>query len=48
VGAWIDNDDNLMLLCINHHRGAMGVHTASASDYGSTFYIRNLIKSMEG
>lgn len=43
VGAWIDNDENLTLLCRNHHRGPMGVHTASASDYGSTFYIRNLI-----
>lgn len=48
IGAWIDNDDNLTLLCRNHHRGAMGVHTASASDYGSTFYIRNLIRANSG
>lgn len=44
VGAWIDGDANLILLCVNHHRGPMGVHVASYSDYGSTFYIRNLIK----
>jgi hypothetical protein len=45
VGAWIDSDANLLLLCQNHHRGAMGVHVASASDFGSTFYIRNLIRT---
>jgi hypothetical protein len=43
AGAWIDSDQNLTLLCSFHHRGAMGVHCASASDYGSAYYIRNLI-----
>lgn len=43
IGAWIDSDSNLILLCVNHHRGPMGVHVASASDYGSSYYIRNLI-----
>lgn len=43
VGAWIDSDPNLTLLCQAHHRGPGGVHTASASDYGSEFYVRNLI-----
>lgn len=43
IGKWIDNDDNLMLYCANHHRGAMGVHTASFSDFGSTYYVRGLI-----
>ena len=43
VGAWIDGDVNLTLLCVNHHRSPMGVHTASYSDFGSEFYIRNLI-----
>lgn len=47
VGKWIDNDDNLILLCANHHRGAMGVHTASASDYTGTFYVRNLIREQK-
>lgn len=45
IGKWIDGPNNLILLCVNHHRGPMGVHVASYSDYGSTFYIRSLIKS---
>lgn len=45
VGAWIDSDANLILLCVNHHRGPMGVHTASASDFSSEFYVRNLIST---
>lgn len=44
IGAWIDSDPNLTLLCRNHHRGPGGVHNASASDYGASFYIRNLIR----
>lgn len=44
VGAWIDGDDNLTLLCRVHHRSAAGVHTASASDYASAFYVRGLIR----
>jgi hypothetical protein len=43
VGKWIDNAENLMLLCRNHHRGHMGVHVASASDFGAEAFIRNLI-----
>ena len=43
VGAWLDGDQNLCLLCVNHHRGPMGIHTASYSDFGAEFYIRNLI-----
>lgn len=43
IGAWIDSDANLTLLCVNHHRGPMGVHTASYSDFGSEFYVRSLI-----
>lgn len=43
VGAWIDSDQNLMLLCINHHRSHPGVHSATYSDFGSEFYVRNLI-----
>lgn len=44
AGEWIDSDKNLILLCTFHHRGPMGVHCASYSDYGSTYYIRNLIE----
>ena len=43
VGAWIDSDANLTLYCVAHHRGPGGVHTASASDFSSEFYVRDLI-----
>lgn len=43
VGAWIDSDANLTLLCVNHHRGPGGVHSASYSDFGSEYYVRDLI-----
>ncbi len=43
IGAWIDSDANLTLLCRSHHRGPGGVHTASASDFGSEYYVRDLI-----
>jgi hypothetical protein len=43
VGAWIDGDANLTLLCTAHHRGPGGVHVASFSDFGSEYYIRDLI-----
>lgn len=46
VGAWIDSDANLTLLCVAHHRGAGGVHTASYSDFGSEFYVRDLISKV--
>lgn len=45
VGAWIDSDANLMLLCANHHRGVGGIHNATYSDFSATYYIRNLIGS---
>ena len=45
AGAWIDSDANLTLLCSFHHRGPMGVHCASYSDFGSEFFIRNLIET---
>lgn len=43
VGAWVESGANLMLLCRRHHRSADGVHVASYADFGSTFYIRNLL-----
>ena len=45
AGAWIDSDKNLALYCRSHHRGPMGVHCASASDFGSEAYVRNLIQA---
>lgn len=47
VGAWIDSDANLTLLCVVHHRSAAGVHTASFSDFGSEYYVRDLIRKPE-
>ena len=44
AGTWIDSDKNLTLLCSYHHRGPMGVHVASSSDFTSEGYVRNLIK----
>jgi hypothetical protein len=43
VGKWVESAVNLMLLCRAHHRGHMGVHVASASDFVSTYYVHNLI-----
>jgi hypothetical protein len=43
VGKWVESAANLMLLCVFHHRGHAGVHTASASDYEAASYVRRLI-----
>lgn len=43
VGKWIDNADNLCLLCRWHHRGHGGVHILSASDYEAYKFIEGLI-----
>jgi len=43
VGAWVESAANLIWLCAWHHRGAGGVHNASASDYEAEHYVRNLI-----
>ncbi|MDA8329800.1 MAG: hypothetical protein M0027_01050 [Candidatus Dormibacteraeota bacterium] len=43
VGAWVESAANLVWLCAWHHRGAAGVHNASASDYEAERYIRDLI-----
>jgi hypothetical protein len=46
VGAWVESASNLLWLCEFHHRGAGGVHTASASDYEAEKYVRSLISSI--
>lgn len=43
VGAWVESAQNLLWLCMFHHRGHGGVHVASASDYEAEKYIRGLI-----
>jgi len=47
VGAWIDGDQNLTLLCRNHHRGPGGIHNASFSDFTAEFYVAHLIKKAD-
>jgi hypothetical protein len=43
VGAWVESADNLVVLCVFHHRGAGGAHTVSASDYEAERYVRGLL-----
>ncbi len=43
VGAWVESARNLMLLCVQHHRGGAGVHVASASDWTAYAYVRGLL-----
>lgn len=45
VGAWVESGANLEWLCEFHHRGAGGVHTATASDYEAEHFVRNLIRN---
>jgi hypothetical protein len=46
VGEWIETAANLVWLCEFHHRGAGGVHTASAADYEAERYISKLISGV--
>ena len=48
VGAWIESAENLEWLCVWHHRGANGKHTASVSDYEASCYVRGLISKDAG
>jgi hypothetical protein len=43
VGAWVESAANLQWLCEAHHRGAGGVHVASASDFEAERYVKGLI-----
>jgi hypothetical protein len=43
VGAWVESADNLIVLCVFHHRGHGGVHVAAAADYEAEKYVRGLI-----
>ena len=47
VGAWIESADNLEWICEKHHRGAGGIHHASAADFEAQKYVRNLIGKKE-
>lgn len=43
VGAWIESAPNLIWYCSVHHRGHGGVHSASASDFEASKWVRGLI-----
>lgn len=43
IGAWLDQAQNLILLCRWHHRGHGGVHVLSASDYEAYKFVEGLI-----
>jgi len=43
VGAWVETAVNFRWLCVFHHRGAGGAHTASHSDYEGSLYVPGLI-----
>lgn len=43
VGAWVESPENLLVLCVFHHRGHGGVHVAAASDFEAEKYVRGLI-----
>lgn len=43
VGAWVESDANFRWLCVFHHRGRGGAHTAAHSDWEAECYVRSLI-----
>ena len=43
VGAWVESAENLVVLCVAHHREHIGVHKLSASDYEAARFVRGLI-----
>lgn len=43
VGAWVESAINLTWLCLEHHRGAHGIHLLSSSDFEAQRYVRGLI-----
>lgn len=47
VGAWVESGANLIFYCAFHHRGAAGVHCASASDFEAEKYVRGLIEAAQ-
>lgn len=43
VGAWVESDANLRWLCVFHHRGHAGAHTAAHADWEAQLYVPHLI-----
>lgn len=48
VGAWVETEANFRWLCVFHHRGASGAHTASHSDWEASQYVMGLISPPSG
>lgn len=48
VGAWVETEANFRWLCVHHHRGAAGAHTASHSDWEAGQYVLGLISPVDG
>lgn len=43
LGAWVETEANFRWLCVFHHRGPGGAHTASHSDWEAEQYVLGLI-----
>ena len=43
VGAWVESAENLEWLCMWHHRGQGGKHSAAVADYEAERFVRGLI-----
>lgn len=43
VGAWVESDQNFRWLCVEHHRGRAGAHTAAHADWEAGQYVPGLI-----
>lgn len=43
IGAWVESDVNFRWLCVYHHRGPGGAHTASHADWEAQQYVPGLI-----
>lgn len=43
VGDWVESAQNFRWLCVFHHRGPGGAHTASHSDWEAERYVMGLI-----
>jgi hypothetical protein len=47
VGVWVESGENFRWLCVYHHRGAGGAHTAAHSDWEGSQYVLGLITELE-
>lgn len=43
IQEWVESDGNFRWLCVFHHRGHAGAHTASHADWEAGQYVKALI-----